>query len=90
MSGADSAAGWKALAELQYQNRCPRVLLNTLLVVSHLFQLQGIYNLGPFAQPFSRPPGNVFPTLMNKCQPRRDHSFLELNACDQLQPGFQA
>lgn len=22
MSGADSAAGWKALAELQYQNRC--------------------------------------------------------------------
>ena len=22
MNGADSAAGWKALAELQYQNRC--------------------------------------------------------------------
>ena len=22
MGGADSAAGWKALAELQYQNRC--------------------------------------------------------------------
>lgn len=33
MSGADSAAGWKALAELQYQNRCPTVILDTLLVV---------------------------------------------------------